>query len=319
MSDTAPALPPPAGLIVELVTPLLADGRLDGEGLASLLARVVPAADAVLAGSPGLGEALDLLPETRRQLLSQALAAVAGRVPLFLGITGHAEEETRQWALAVTEELHRQNYPGMVYLADLPLWYHSNRGLPQCYQRLLAAAPLPLIMVNQPAVISKRAPLFKRRNIRTHVFKKIAAHPGVVGLIYQGDMRRFLNYHYAAAHRPGFAFYETDEAHFLTRPGAWGVLSPGAQLLPVSWQRVARACLHPEETAADHDDRFELWGLSRHLLELARLYGPNPTALLKTALSAQGIISTATTAAGVSPAPASRREELLAFLASLTV
>ena len=98
--------------------------------------------------------------------------------------------------------------PGPVYLVDLPLWYHSNRGLPQVHQRLLDEVSRPLVLLNLPELINRRAPWFKRRNIRTQVFKKLAALPGVAGLIHQGEMRRFLNYHGAAALRPGFAFYE---------------------------------------------------------------------------------------------------------------
>lgn len=317
MNDTAPPLLPPAGLIVELVSPLSADGRLDGEGLSRLVERVLPEADAIFAGSPDVGESLELPSETRRQLLSQVLAAVRGRVPLFFGITGHSGDETRAWAGAVQEECRLRDYPGAVYLADLPLWYHSNRGLPQFYQDLLTAVPLPFMILNLPAVIGRRAPLFKRRNIRTQVFKKMALLSGLEGLIYQGEMRRFLNYHHAAA-RPGFAFYETDEARFLTRPGAWGVLSAGAQLLPRSWQWVTRACLHPEEVADDHEGRMDLWERSRRLLEMARLYGPNAAALVKIALTARGVLRSATTAAGTSPSPDSHQQALLALMASIT-
>ena len=64
-------------------------------------------------------------------------------------------------------------------------------------------------------------------------------------------MRRFRNYHGAAARRPEFAFYEADEVNFLARPGTWGVVSPGAQLFPGFWSLVTRVCLHPEEVDRD--------------------------------------------------------------------
>jgi dihydrodipicolinate synthase/N-acetylneuraminate lyase len=313
----APAFPPPpAGLIVELVTPLTADGDLDREALTRLVERVAPAADGLLAGSPGAGEALDLPFETRRELIAQTLAAVAGRLPLFLGITGQAVDETRELAAAVREDCRRLAYAGPVLLADLPLWYHSNRGLPQVCQGLLGEAAPPLVLLNLPEVIHRRAPLFKHRNLRTQVFKRLAALPGVVGLIYQGEMRRFLNYHYAASRRPEFAFYEADEANFLTRPGAWGVLSASAQILPEVWQQVTWVCLHPEEVADDHGRRLELWDLSQRLLEIVRLCRGRSPALLKTALAAQGVLPGATTAPATPPAPASHLEPLLAALAA---
>jgi dihydrodipicolinate synthase/N-acetylneuraminate lyase len=310
----APAVPP-EGLIVDLVTPLTREGGLDGESLRLLVQRVLPAAAGILAGSPGVGEALDLPLKTRRDLLSALLAAVAGRVPVFFGVTGNSWEETRELAAALKQET--QGYAGPVFLADLPLWYHSNRGLPQSYQRLLAENPLPLVLFNLPAVIARRAPVFKRRNIRTHVFKKLVQLDGVVGLIYQGEIGRFLNYHKAAASRPGFAFYEADETNFLTRPGAWGVLSAGAQLLPEPWQRVTQACLHPEEVAEDHEERRKLWHLSRGLLEIARVCQGHPAALVKAALVAQGVIGFQATVAQSPPGLEAARERVLGLLREL--
>ncbi len=299
-AQPAPPAPPPLppGLIVELVTPLDPAGGLDGKGLARLTARVLPVADGLLAGGPGSGEALELPLALRRELFSRLLPLVDGRVPLFFGVTGPSWEATRELAGALAADLKAAAYHGPVLLVDLPLWYHSNRGLPQAIGRLLAEVGLPLLLLNLPEVIGRQAPLYKHRNLRTHVFKKLVAHPGVVGLVYQGEMRRFLNYHAAAAGRPGFAFYEADECNFLTRPGAWGVVAAGAQLLPQSWRQVARACLHPEEMADDREHRLMLWGLSRQLLELARLYRQAPVALLKAALQAQGVIGSARLAPG---------------------
>lgn len=302
---------PPEGLIIELVTPLTAAGELDGASLTRLVERAVVGADGLLAGGPGLGEGLELPLNTRRQLLSHLLPAVAGRVPLIFGITGHTWEETQQLARAVQDECSRQNYQGRIYLADLPLWYHRNRGLPQVYQGILDEAPLPLILLNLPAVVRRRAVPFKHLNIRTHVFKKLAALEGIVGLIYQGEMRRFLNYHHAAAAQASFAFYEADEANFMTRPGAWGVVSGGAQLFPAAWQRVVRACLHPEALEDDPQGRYEVWEHSRRFLQLAQLCRTAPVSLFKTALAAQGTLTCAATAPGAPQAEPDRQKRFL--------
>ncbi|MGA7579168.1 MAG: dihydrodipicolinate synthase family protein [Desulfobaccales bacterium] len=312
-----PDAAPPRGLIFELATPLHPDGVLDEVSLGRLVERVISQADGILACSPDVGEALELPGPTRQQLCSALLTAVAGRVPLFFGITSHTAEETQELAGAVREKCRRLGYGGQVFLADLPLWYHSNRGLPQACQRLLERVSLPLILLNLPLLISRRAPLFKRRNIRTHVFKKLAVLPMVAGLIHQGDMVRFLNYHGAAARRPEFAFYEGDEANFLARPGAWGVVSPGAQLFPAFWSLVTRVCLHPEEVDRDPELQMETWNLSQRLQKLSRAYRLRPAALLKAALAAQGIFSSAALAPGTEPASPEQQEALLALLDSL--
>jgi dihydrodipicolinate synthase/N-acetylneuraminate lyase len=304
---------PPEGLIIESVTPLNPDGDLDAASLTRLLDRVLTVADGILVGGPEAGEGLALAPEVRLELLARSLDEVKGRLPIFFCITGSTPEETRALALEVPEVVGRQGCQGQVFLADLPLWHHSNRGLPQFYKGLLKEAGLPLLLLNLPEVLNQRAFLFKHRNIRTQVLKKLATLPAIVGLIYQGEMRRFLNYHLAAVARPAFAFYEADECRFLTRPGAWGVVSPGAQLYPEAWQLVSRACLHPEDVGEDPMARHHLWEESSRLVNLAGLYRPAPAPLLKAALAAQGILASDATAPDTPPAPPPQKQKLLDF------
>jgi dihydrodipicolinate synthase/N-acetylneuraminate lyase len=313
MFDQTGVPSPPEGLIIEPVTPLTPAGDLDAKSLSRLLERVTAVADGILVGGPEAGEGLALPPEVRLELLAQSLSHVNGRLPVYFAITGSTPEETRELALAVPQVMKRQDYQGLVFLADLPLWYHSNRGLPQFYKGLLQEVGLPLILLNMPEVMHQRAFLFKHRNIRTQVVKKLASLPTIVGLIYQGEMRRFLNYHLAAVARPAFAFYEADESRFLTRPGAWGVVSPGAQLYPEAWQLVTRACLHPEDVGEDLTARHHLWEESTRLVNLAALYRPAPAPLLKAALAAQGILTSDATAPGTPPAPPPQKQKLLDF------
>jgi dihydrodipicolinate synthase/N-acetylneuraminate lyase len=318
MFALAPFPTPPEGLVIDLVTPLTEAGRLDGKSFARLMARLAPMAGGLLVGGPWAGEALNLPRETRLELLSQALAAIHGRMPLLWGITGQSWEETRELAAFAREECRRENYSGPVFLVDLPLWYHSNRGLPRVCQDLFQAASMPLILLNLPEVVRRPGMRFKHLNIRTHVFKKLAALPGITGMIYQGEMRRFLNYHYAAGRRPGFVFYEADEANFLTRPGGWGVVSVGAQLLPDLWQQAVRICLYPEEAADDPGARFKLMELSQLLMKVARLCRDAPAALAKAVLAEQGILSRAGTAPGTPAAPEERKKGLLALAVSIS-
>jgi|UniRef100_A0A7V6DPJ4 dihydrodipicolinate synthase/N-acetylneuraminate lyase len=304
---------PPEGLIIEAVTPLTPAGDLDAASLTRLVERVAAAADGLLVGGPEAGEGLALPPQVRLELLGRSLVEVKGRLPIFFGITGSTPEETRALALAVPEVMSRHDYQGQVFLADLPLWYHSNRGLPQFYKKLLQEAKLPLMVLNLPEVLRRRAFLFKHRNIRTQVLKKLTEIPAITGVIYQGELRRFLNYHLAAVARPAFAFYEADECRFLTRPGAWGVVSAGAQLYPEAWRQVSRACLHPEEVGEDFAARHHLWEESSRLVNLAGLYHPAPAPLVKAALAAQGILASDVTAPGTKPAPPPQRQKLLDF------
>ena len=309
---------PPEGLIIDLVTPLTPAGDLDAASLSRLAERAAAVADALLVGGPEAGEGLALPDDLRINLMSQALTALRGRLPLFACITAETPEETRELARAVRKVIDGLEYGGQVFLADLPLWYHSNRGLPQFYEKLLEETGLPLILLNLPEVVVQRAFLFKHRNLRTHVVKKLADLPMIMGMIYQGEMRRFLNYHLAAVARPTFFFYEADEHRFLTRPGAWGVVSAGAQLYPEAWQRVTQACLHPEEIAQDFDARHQLWQESSRLTNLAGLYRPAPAPLLKAALMAQGILASDAAAPGTPSPPPPQKQKLLDFPAAVS-
>ena len=304
---------PPEGLIIELVTPLTLGGELDAAGLLRLVDRTAAVADALLVGGPEAGEGLALTREVRLNLITQTLNALRGPRPLFFCITGETPEETRELAGAVRKVTDSLKYPGQVFLTDLPLWYHSNRGLPQFYEKLLQETGLPLILLNLPEMVVQRAFLFKHRNLRTHVVKKLADLPMIMGMIYRGEMRRFLNYHLAAVARPTFFFYEADEHRFLTRPGAWGVVSGGAQLYPEAWQRVTQACLHPEDIAEDFDARHRLWQECSRLTNLAGLYRPAPAPLLKAALVAQGILASDAVAPDTPPPPPPQKQKLLDF------
>ncbi|MEJ2069675.1 MAG: dihydrodipicolinate synthase family protein [Syntrophobacterales bacterium] len=151
---------PPEGLIIELVTPLTPAGDLDASSLSRLVDRTAVVADGLLVGGPEAGEGLALPDEVRIDLIAQTLTLVKGRLPIFWGITGSIPEETRDLTLALRRVMDRQNYAGQVFLADLPLWYHSNRGLPQFYQELLEETGLPLILLNLPETVNQRAYLW---------------------------------------------------------------------------------------------------------------------------------------------------------------
>ncbi|OPX20221.1 MAG: hypothetical protein BZ151_04910 [Desulfobacca sp. 4484_104] len=307
--SATPALP--AGLIIELVTPLTATGSLDAEGLARLVDHVAPYAQGIVAGSPGLGEALGLPDSLRLELLRRLIELWPGPGPLFFGVTADTRDKT--WDLIQEFEAACQNryYDYQLYWLDLPLWYHSNRGLPASYQQFLTAVKHPLVLLNQPDFVQRRAKPWKHPNLRTAVFKKLTGLSEIKGLIFRGEMSRFLNYHRAALSRPDFALYEGNESRFLSRPGSHGLVSVGAQLYPAAWQEVTHACQHPEDLAQQPGAQARLWKLSTGLLRLAQCYESAPAALLKTALQELKIIKHDTTGPATIPAAAGAKETLL--------
>lgn len=307
---------PPEGLLIELVTPLTAAGALDEASLRRLVNHIAPYAAGIVAGGPGIGEALALNTEVRQRLFSCLRQQWHG--PLLFGITAHSWEETFSLCRKLEGGCQVEQNEHPLYWVDLPLWYHSNRGLPQLYKQFLAKINRPVVLLNQPDLIRKRARPWKHLNLRTAVLKKLTTLTGIAGMIYHGDMTRFLNYHRATASRPDFAFYVGDELQFLTHPGSRGVVSAGAQLLPAAWQTITEVCLHPEESSELSPARQQAWEHSPRLWQMAQLYQAAPAALVKAALHALGVLDTDTVSPTTPPGDGARRREILDLLTKFT-
>jgi len=312
--DSMPPLP--EGLLIELVTPLNPDGSLDQESLGRLSRHVAPWAAALIAGSPGIGEALELPPSLRVDLLAAWLDLLPPSLPLLFGITSNTPQETRELVQQLETTVNRQASRPVFWL-DLPLWWHSNRGLPQAYEELRSSWQRPVILMNHPHLIRGKGQPLKHVNIRTAVLKKLVRLQDIAGLIYHGELRRFLHYYAAAAARPEFMVYEADEKRFLTQPGARGLVSAGAQLVPQLWQEVTRACLFPSFELAQAKPPQRLWEQSQQLVSMQELYQLQPAALLKQGLQHLGIIAHGAICPQTPAAPAHLQDRLIQLLERL--
>jgi 4-hydroxy-tetrahydrodipicolinate synthase len=284
--------PKPRGLITALITPLGSKGELDGESLAKLLNTVTEPSDALLVASNYAGEGALLPRETRETLIRETMRTVTGRTTLLLGITADTVEETFGNAKCVEGLRDELNYDGPVFLFDCPLLYHSNRGLPAHYEKLGTITSLPLILSNNPELISNLETPLKRYNIRTGVLKKLLSNDRIAGLAHSGDLHRFLNYVQAARSWQDFSFYDGSELNFLNNPSTDGVVSIGANVLPEEWKEVIGSSLHPDDSRKeDADYRKHLWDIRERLRELHDGCRDNPIALVKTALRHKGVIA----------------------------
>ena len=278
---------PPRGLITALITPFNPQGGLDWTSLKGLIEHLLPFSDGLLVGEPLVGEGLFLSGKLRLELFQGCLEAVRGRKPLFLCPTARTSEETLNNVAA--GEKYIGGYPGnpLLFWADLPLWHHSNRKLPQFYEDWGQRSPSPIVLYNHPLVISSLNRSLKRKNIRTAVLKKLSENEQIVGLIQAGDFQRTLHYQRAVRRRREFRIYDGDEMNFLNQPSASGVLSWGANLLPAEWQEIVTGALIPSEDPAKG---LKLFKESQKLKSLCEAMGLNPAASLKYALSRLGRI-----------------------------
>jgi len=285
-------LRPPRGLIVDLITPLTSGGDIDGRGLGRLLDRLLPHVQALLLASPYAGEGLNLAPGQRAELLDKALVVVRGSVPVLVWISGDTEERTAENLRLLRKTKEARRYTGPIIWVDTPLLYHSNRGLPPLYERLVSEAGEPFVLHNDPEMIDPLKRAFKRRNIRTSILKELVlTEEGIQGLIFSGSLDRAQNYQKALRSRTGFNIYDGDESNFLVHPSLSGVISKGANLAPRAWQKITASSLRQDDHRDDYPDSLkQIWELGGYLNGLKTIYDESTVLILKLALSDMGVI-----------------------------
>jgi len=282
----------PRGLIIELITPLEGGGRIDPKGLERLLAHVSPFAQGVFLASPEAGEGGLLTTALRLELLKGATAFLKSRsIPIFVWVTQDTEERTRDAVGAIGQWVKTCPYEGGIFLVDTPLFYHSNRGLPDLYREISPIAEAPLILHNHPDLIQRLAAPFKRNNIRTAILKELTAFKEISGIIFSGSLDRAHHYQRACRQRADFRIYDGDETRFLDHPSRSGVVSMGANLVPAAWDRIVGSSLQATTGRADYPDRLQqLWETGRTLRRLRDLYAEAPAIMIKDLLAEMGIV-----------------------------
>jgi len=282
---------PPRGLICPVVTPLKKDKSLDLRSLEKLLRHVVRATDGILLCDVAWGEGLDLPKRMRFDMVSSALEMIMGRVPVFVTVTGHTPRDTQLFMAEVESFADRMEYPGNLYWVDYPLYYHSNRELPQMYRKLMAETEIPWVLGNRPDLIKERRGPGRHHNIRTSVLKKIVRNPGITGFIFIGNLKRAGSYLKAVRFRDDFTFYDGDETVFLKNPGLGGLIAGGGNLVPNAWLEITRSSLNRYDSERQFRARQEsIWESGMMAHALYSLYKVAPPFYMKKILKAVGII-----------------------------
>ena len=150
---TSDTLKLPRGLICPLVTPLKTKDVLDAATFERLIGHAGIGADALLVGDVFWGEGLVLGPDIRTEMASAALDIVRGKWPVLITITSDTSKATLGLAAGIESYIERSGYSGSVFWVDYPLYYHSNRGLPQFYETLARDTSIPIIIGNHPGLI----------------------------------------------------------------------------------------------------------------------------------------------------------------------
>jgi len=240
-------------------------------------------------------------------MASAALEIIQGRWPVLITITSHSTKATRDLMARIEAFVARSGYPGTIFWVDYPIYYHSNRGLPQLYEAMSQDTSIGFILGNHAGLIERRRRPVRHKNIRTSVLKKVSQIEKVQGLIFSGSLGRSMNYHKAVRHRRTFRFYDGDEMAFVSQPSSNGVVAGGANLLPLAWREITWSCLNQydvQEQYADHTSQILEMGIM--LREFYELYSQNPAALLKRMLHVAGVLPDAHIASATQPSTPSQ-------------
>jgi 4-hydroxy-tetrahydrodipicolinate synthase len=163
-------LPQPfRGIVPPMVTPLMDNNTLDKSGLDRLIEHLIQGGvhGLFILGTTGEGTSLSYL--LRKELIALSCEKVRDRVPIMVGITDTAPEESIQLTSAAAEA-------GASAVVAAPPYYFgmSQSELLQYYWKLADQLVLPLFLYNMPS--------HTKINIAPETVKVLSEHPNILGL-----------------------------------------------------------------------------------------------------------------------------------------
>ena len=162
-------MPALEGVIVALLTPVDADGKVDHGALRQLVERVTSRGVTGVSPLGSTGEGYSLGLDQRLAVVDTVAGSVPAGMPVIPGVFAHNHEQ------AVTEIAAYADHGGTAVLAAPPGYYPLRAAEQEAYfSRLADAAALPLVLYN--------IPVYTKVQIAPAVAAALAAHPRVAGL-----------------------------------------------------------------------------------------------------------------------------------------
>jgi 4-hydroxy-tetrahydrodipicolinate synthase len=210
------------GVVPPLVTPLSAPDTLDTKGVEQLVEHVAGGGVQALFLLGSTGEGPSLSYRLRRELIGLACRRVNGRVPVLVGISDTAFEES------VALGLHAAEHGAAAVVATTPYYFKPGQAdLFGYFTALAAALPVPLFLYNMPG--------FTGLVIEPSTIRRLMDVKNIVGIKdSSGDMRYFGELLDLARGRSDWAVFMGREELGVEalRLGAHGVVPGGANLVP---------------------------------------------------------------------------------------
>jgi dihydrodipicolinate synthase/N-acetylneuraminate lyase len=213
---------PIKGIIPPVLTPLADRDQLDAGAFDRLLNYLIEGGSTALFVLGSTGESPGLSHRLRREVIDRACAAIGGRVPLLVGITDTAFEES----LRLAEHAARVGASALVL--SPPYYFNlSQQAFLGYLERLVPLLPLPVYLYNIPSLT--------KLNITPETVRAASRLPNIYGLKdSSGSVEYFDAVQSLMADRPDFAILGGVEeilAEMVAR-GAHGGVCGGANLYP---------------------------------------------------------------------------------------
>jgi 4-hydroxy-tetrahydrodipicolinate synthase len=258
------------GVWVPLVTPFK-DGDIDLPGYRRLIEHAISAGVSGLFPLGTTGEAPTLDDTEIDGLIAETVDAVAGRVPVFVGMGGYATHKV----IKAIKRVERFGFAGIVSVCP---YYNrpSQDGLRAHFTAISEATDLGILIYNIPYRTSV--------NLTNESVLRLAELPNIVGIKdSSGNMAQSLE---LLANKPAGFSVLTGEDHLffpLLCSGADGGILASSHLAPDRFVAIARLV-----AANDHQAARALWAPLQQLI--ARLFREANPMPLKHCLWRQGLI-----------------------------
>jgi dihydrodipicolinate synthase/N-acetylneuraminate lyase len=266
-----------SGIIPPMITPLLASEKLDTIGVQNLVEHLIKGGVSGIFILGTTGETQHLSIRLREELIRETCKAVAGRLPVLVGITDTSMSESLYLA-NIAAECKADS------LVAAPPYYFAlgQPELYEYYQALSEKCPLPLYLYNMPS--------HTKVMIDPNTVKRLSELPNIVGL--KDSSANGVYFHtllHLFKNDPDFALFVGPEEMMasVVLMGADGGVAGGANLYPELFVALYNAAAAKDlQKVAGLQEKVMLIGES--LYGIGR-FGSSYIKGIKTALALKGI------------------------------
>lgn len=232
-------MPSYSGVIPPVVSPMISPDQLDGPAVGRIVEHLISGGVSGLFVLGTTGEGPSLTYQMRYEMVELTCEAVAGRVPVFVGVTDTCLAES----LALAE--HAARCQAAAVVAAAPYYYAvTQEALETWFVTLATASPLPLMLYNMPSCVDVV--------LDSATVDSLSHHPNIIGIKDSGgDMSYFEGLCERHRHRSDFLIFMGPEERLAEAValGAAGGVCGGANLVPHIYTALYKAAARGDHAA----------------------------------------------------------------------